>query len=225
MATTTESAATTSQPDLEVTATSFTLFPKLPKEIHLNIWHNAFPPPRIVRLDRKWDRAKFPVTLWVNVESRAETLMHYRVALNQDLRIAGFDWVADFVKGQDIASFNSRGVLRYYARFVRTLFVLRRHFGGGLRTIQQLEITSIGSAIVGEGLDKVVSVLRVLLLGFTALKTVTFIGRNVWQNPAFLEKFECFEKDMNLFFAAHKGHWGRTGSPKVVFIELDTMRK
>jgi hypothetical protein len=105
------------------------------------------------------------------------------------------------------------------------LFVLKRHFGVGLRAIQQLEITGIGSAIVGESLDKVISVLRVLLLGFTTLKTVTFVGRKVWQNPALLEKFECFEKDMNLFFAAHKGHWGRMGSPKVVFVELDTMRK
>jgi hypothetical protein len=137
--------------------------------------------------------------------------MHYRVALNQELQIAAFDWVACFVKDRDIASFNIHDVLRYYARFVRTLFVLRRHFGGGLRAIQHLEITIIGSAIVGESLNKVVSVLR----AFAALKTVSFIGRNVWQNPAFLEKFGCFEKDINLFFCSAYRTLGQDWQPKI----------
>lgn len=67
---------------------SFTLFPKLPIELRLKIWRSTFPRNRSIDL-HKWAMArtyKFleegeglpaPVTLYVNSESRQETLKHY----------------------------------------------------------------------------------------------------------------------------------------------------
>ncbi|KAI9650440.1 hypothetical protein NHQ30_000455 [Ciborinia camelliae] len=74
---------------------TFHCFPLLVKELRLKIWQFAFPPPRRVELrPHRFCRKKshdhackciakhtapLPVTLFVNCESRSETLRHYRV--------------------------------------------------------------------------------------------------------------------------------------------------
>jgi hypothetical protein len=71
---------------------TFKLFPNLPRELRLKIWHLIFPGPRIIKnvsvnFWGSWDgkpfsashqRIQHPVTLFVNHESRAETLKTYR---------------------------------------------------------------------------------------------------------------------------------------------------
>lgn len=68
---------------------SFNQFPELPLELRRKIWRYAFPKPRILKnlsLDKYgcWRREPFsfhvshPVTLFINRESRTETLKSYR---------------------------------------------------------------------------------------------------------------------------------------------------
>jgi hypothetical protein len=73
----------------------FDIFDKLPTEIRLVIWRAALPPPRIVHLEseclwaqssRFFSRSRiqqkappYPASLYVNRESRSETLKHYRL--------------------------------------------------------------------------------------------------------------------------------------------------
>jgi hypothetical protein len=69
----------------------FTVFKELVPELRAKIWRETFPPPRFVRLDwaewGRWDKYKDqkpsgplpPVTLYVNRESRYETLKHYNL--------------------------------------------------------------------------------------------------------------------------------------------------
>jgi hypothetical protein len=69
----------------------FTVFKDLIPELRAKIWRETFPPPRFVRLDwgewGRWDKYKDqkpsgplpPVTLYVNRESRYETLRHYNM--------------------------------------------------------------------------------------------------------------------------------------------------
>lgn len=73
----------------------FTVFSDLPTEIRLKIWRLLFPPPRTVNFkcyhyrDRKrdgfisnWNNStKILITLYINRESREETLRHYRIFL------------------------------------------------------------------------------------------------------------------------------------------------
>lgn len=66
---------------------AFTLFLKLPIELRLAIWHFTFPPPGDIYIGERWVPYRWPtsgppvriipVTLWVNRESRMETLEHY----------------------------------------------------------------------------------------------------------------------------------------------------
>jgi len=67
--------------------TTFTKFYELPLEIRQLIWRHSFPPGRTIRLDTDWyctcclkfqHKPTYPTTLWVNQESRAETLLFYR---------------------------------------------------------------------------------------------------------------------------------------------------
>jgi hypothetical protein len=88
----------------------FTVFPKLPIELRLNIWKHAFPAPRHVELvgscvfgpvdflgtrgtqHRKLNHLQneFPVTLSINSESRQETMKHYKLLfVKEDLARKG----------------------------------------------------------------------------------------------------------------------------------------
>jgi len=51
----------------EAMATTFTLFPLLPTELRLQIWHHTFPAPRRIRVSR-WTPG--PTALYVNHEAR-----------------------------------------------------------------------------------------------------------------------------------------------------------
>jgi hypothetical protein len=58
----------------------FALFPKLPRELRLKIWHHTFPNPRKVTVGNLMDyqaRSTIPISMWINAESRSETLKHY----------------------------------------------------------------------------------------------------------------------------------------------------
>jgi hypothetical protein len=79
---------------------AFEKFPELPREIRLLVWRSTFPDPRIVELQeghnptgyfmgrytkRSWvSPVSPPNTLWINHESRTETLRHYRLAFSRD---------------------------------------------------------------------------------------------------------------------------------------------
>jgi hypothetical protein len=89
-----------SSPDEKQDLESFTLFPKLPIELRLKIWRLALPPGRHVKMDlshhfsesptapeyvtMKEDEHSPPITLYVNRESREETLRHYTVIFRTD---------------------------------------------------------------------------------------------------------------------------------------------
>ncbi|KAE9363606.1 hypothetical protein N431DRAFT_564235 [Stipitochalara longipes BDJ] len=86
-----------------VSSESFTVFPKLVVELRLKVWRSAFPPPRHVKLDLSYHFCEhdispeieamqdhdlslpLPVTLFVNHESREETLRHYIVVWRSNM--------------------------------------------------------------------------------------------------------------------------------------------
>ncbi len=68
-------------PNIEGATTGAT-FPKLPFELRSRIWRYSFPPPRSIRLAAD-DKSEFPVTLWINYESRTETLKYYVLFNNE----------------------------------------------------------------------------------------------------------------------------------------------
>jgi len=58
----------------------FTLFHKLPTELRLKIWRRTFSSPRQIELGEVYPwrcEPRIPVSIWINVESRSETLKHY----------------------------------------------------------------------------------------------------------------------------------------------------
>jgi hypothetical protein len=98
---------------------SFKKFPKLPLELRLKIWYFAFPEPRVlknlsVNEYGSWNGEPFsfhdcpPVSLFVNRESRSETLMRYRdlsVSLETSEKSVYFSPVHDAVYLGSIVSF------------------------------------------------------------------------------------------------------------------------
>lgn len=89
-------------------------FVTLPTEIRIMIWEACFPPRQDFDLRpphrfNKWQRRKLPITLWINQESREETLRNYvfEVLKGNDM---GEIQILCFRPGYDILYFD---VLRY----------------------------------------------------------------------------------------------------------------
>jgi len=206
--------------DLQVAATTFTLFNQAPVELRLRIWRCALPAPRTFRLDRMRDKAEFPVTLWVNHESRAETEKYYWVALDPSCRLAGLDWAVCFAPTRDEALFSAHDIIRYGgAIFNGTLNNINMSVPGGLGAIRQLEVTDIGDIISAMGMFRVMHDLKAVFWGFSGLEEVTFTGNTKRNGRASSEGMEIFKTDMTQFFAQSKARFSKVYSIKFVFAE------
>jgi hypothetical protein len=86
-------------PNFEGTITGAT-FPKLPFELRSRIWRYSFPPPRTIPLGLD-EKPKFPVTLWIHYESRAETLKYYVLFNNKIPQDSGLSWIRYFSPTRD----------------------------------------------------------------------------------------------------------------------------
>jgi hypothetical protein len=87
---------------------SFTLFPKLPPEIRLNIWRHALLVPRIVEIDfnENWfyRSRTLPPLLSCNHESRIECLKAYSTCNHVIPQWIRFDWDTLYLKQLDFST-------------------------------------------------------------------------------------------------------------------------
>jgi hypothetical protein len=114
---------------------SFTNFPDLPRELCQQIWRCAFPPGRVIRLDTDWycsccpkfqNKPTYPTTLWVNKESRTETLLFYRTfEIDEDDNIEDIAQIYPmcFNPCRDMLYFTSYHLLHGYFRVWMKEFV------------------------------------------------------------------------------------------------------
>lgn len=140
--------------------TKFNLLPELPIEIRLQIFRAMFPGPRHVCLDADFhwtfnyeasvqsqNRLPLPPTLFINQESRAETLKHYYVVFKHDsTAFKGYEPFAErpFVFNPTVDSayitFGSLHGGTNYRRFDAWVEYLNTQLPGGTNAIQSLEI-------------------------------------------------------------------------------------
>ena len=145
---------------LEERTAKFTLFPELPIEIRLQVFRAMFPRPRHVCLDADFpwtfnyetpvqsqNRLPLPPTLFINQESRAETLKHYYVLFKQDsTAFKSYEPFAErpFVFNPTIDSvyitFGSLHGGTKYRRFDAWMEYLNTQLPGGTNAVQSLEI-------------------------------------------------------------------------------------
>jgi hypothetical protein len=111
-------------------ATTGATFPKLPFELRPRIWRYIFPPPRTVRLAAD-EKPEFPVTLWINYESRTETLKYYVLFNNEIPQDSGLSGVRCFSPSRHIVSINGGCGLSYLSfLFVQWLDNMESIVGG-----------------------------------------------------------------------------------------------
>lgn len=138
----------------------FTLFPELPIEIRLQIFRTMFPSSRHVCLDvdfpwtfnyessiQAQNRIPLPPTLFINQESRSETLKHYQVVFKSDsTAFKGYEPFAErpFCFNSRIDSvyitFGSLHGGTNYRRFDTWMDYLNAQLPGGTNSIQSLEV-------------------------------------------------------------------------------------
>lgn len=79
----------------EKSSPAFTLFPKLPTELRLQIWKYALPGPRVIRVKKNWKMflpgriraaAKPPAILQTNSESRQLAMRFYELSFNSAIK-------------------------------------------------------------------------------------------------------------------------------------------
>ncbi|KAE9370205.1 hypothetical protein N431DRAFT_509256 [Stipitochalara longipes BDJ] len=168
----TKSAKTKPSPDREVAATSFTIFPKLSAELRLRIWHHAFPPTRTIIFLEMMNKTELQVTLWVNYESRTETLKYYGLLPEEDSGEFEMKWVRGFAPSRDTVSFSALDTLTMASVWEFVSDLAERSILGGLAAIRQLEVTHIEFTVF----DDVLPDLKATLLKFPGLEEVTFVG-------------------------------------------------
>lgn len=142
----------------------FVRFKDLPPELRLMIWRHAFPPGRHFDIDSHWVERRrsrsaetssqlpstirptpeFPVTLFVNYESRHETLRHYHMISPQDcfgqMCKAKPFWINP---RKDSLHFSFLSIQRYLFDFSIWLKFLDNRIPGGLRKFQGLEMSEV----------------------------------------------------------------------------------
>lgn len=160
--------------------TTFPKFKNLPPELRVKIWEMSLPPGRHVVLDAyvfqnvqvHGDMAfkqhnktlieqtpDLPVTLYVNGESRAETLRKYTIVFFDDIFRTCSLWDRDRFKTKpfcidpsvDKFYFSHRSVVNHIIAFKRWLSFLKKKIPDGLKKIATLEVVNVvWEAIIGE---------------------------------------------------------------------------
>jgi hypothetical protein len=213
-------------PDHDCPATRFTLFPKLPVELRLKAWRYAFPPPRTLRIVQIKQKLEFPVTLWINSESRTETLKVYELVVHEyPRRLRRAMRVTCFAPGRDLVSFNVTELHSSRSNvFSPWSDLADQQIRGGLGVIQQLEVRGIARVIFGSRGDSADRSLKEVLLRFPGLENVKFVGTGCLLLHSQLEKqqVEDYKKQVLQYLAGNAGCFQQAGGPKVSFVDMET---
>lgn len=131
-----------SSSDERVPAT-FSLFPRLPRELRLMIWRLTLPRPRRIRQN---ENRMYPITLSINQESRAMALQHYKVETTKAWSAIGVpcyvDYSADFIHEMDLPPFalrNTQNLIQEYADSVGLESRIRSHLEGTVDMLPSLK--------------------------------------------------------------------------------------
>jgi hypothetical protein len=206
-------------PNIEGATTGAT-FPKLPFELRSRIWRYSFPPPRSIRLGAD-EKSEFPVTLWINYESRTETLKYYMLFNNEIPQDVGLSCVRCFSPTRDMASFDARHLRMSLSLMNQPRFEFRnRDVGRVLGNFLKLEITDF-KLDNDFGFEFMLEDLNTLLSNFSGMKEITFVGKM----PLNLEladnqQIEWYKKKI----IKEVGFLRLTEDPKIFFIGFEAER-
>ena len=166
----------------------FTLFPKLPIELRQKVWRHAFPPPRVVLISLYHGLVTPPSittlpTLWVNHESRSETLRDYGI---MECTIPTSRTPVLVIGKKDTPKLMGRELVDDASGLLQLLANVRSHVPGGLAVFKTLEITSLPFVEVWTSEPEVIGMTKSLLRQFTGLKnlnvSVELIGdERIWE--------------------------------------------
>jgi hypothetical protein len=174
-------------------ATTGATFSKLPFELRSRIWHYSFPPPRSIRVGAD-EKSEYPVTLWINYESRTETLKYYVLFNNEIPQDCGLSCVRCFSPTRDMASFEATLLRMSLSIMFQPRFKFRGRDEGALGNFLKLEITDF-KLNHGWLFEFMLEELDILLPSFSGMKEITFIGKKT-DELVNIQQIEWYKKKL-----------------------------